>query len=86
MLFEISQIYIQQHREHSDITDSYMYGNCKENSMPITLYAPLVFENPMTDDIMMMMMMMMIISSSVVWLIDESTLVMFYCTKIEVFH
>ena len=85
MLFEISQIYIQQHREHSDITDSYMYGNCKENSMPIALYAPLVFENPMTDDIMMMMMMM-IISSSVIWLIDESTLVMFYCTKIEVFH
>ena len=85
MLFEISQIYIQQHREHSDITDSYMYGNCKENSMPIALYAPLVFENPMTDDIMMMMMMI-IISSSVVWLIDESTLVMFYCTKIEVFH
>ena len=85
MLFEISQIYIQQHREHSDITDSYMYGNCKENSMPIALYAPLVFENRMTDDIMMMMMMM-IISSSVVWLIDESTLVMFYCTIIEVFH
>ena len=85
MPFEISQIYSQQHREHSDITDSYMYGNCKENSMPIALYAPLVFENPMTDDIMMMMMMM-IISSSVVWLIDESTLVMFYCTKIEVFH